>query len=73
MSCLLSSYKKREKMEWSTKCNEAFEQLKGYITKASLLSTSQEGDVLYLYLAVSKWATSAGLVREEAGTQHPVY
>lgn len=47
--------------------------MKEYPTRASLLSTPREGDVLYLYLDVSKWATSSVLVREEEGTQHPVY
>lgn len=26
-----------------------------------------------MYLAISKWATISVLVREEEGTQHPVY
>lgn len=47
--------------------------MKEYPTRASLLSTPREGGVLYLHLAVSKWATSSVLVMEEEGTQHPVY
>lgn len=57
--------RKRRKIEWKTECEEAFEQLKEYPTRASLLSTPKEGDVLYLHLVVSKWATSSMLVREE--------
>ena len=57
-------------MECTSECEEAFGQLKEYLTRAPLLSTPREGDKLYLYLAVSKWATSSVLVREE---EHPVY
>lgn len=40
------------KMEWTAECEEAFQQLKQYLLKALLLSTPQEGDKLYLYLAI---------------------
>ena len=59
-------------MEWTSECEEAFEQLKEYLARAPLLSTPREGDQLFLYLAISKWATSC-LVREEEGKQHPIY
>lgn len=65
--------RKGRKIEWSEECDEAFGQLKEYLTKAPLLSTPREGDLFYLYLAVSKWATSLVLVREEERIQHPVY
>jgi ribonuclease HI len=32
-----------------------------------------EGEILYLYLAVSQTAVSSGLIREESGKQRPVY
>jgi len=38
-----------------------------------LLSRPMEGEILYLYLAVSSSAVSAALVQEEAGVQRPVY
>ena len=60
-------------MEWTSECEEAFGQLKEYLARAPLLSTPREGDQLYLYLAISKWATSSVLVREYEGKQHPVY
>lgn len=41
--------------------------------QALLLLMPREWDVLYLYLAISEWATSAVIVREEAGVQYPVY
>ncbi|XP_052289889.1 uncharacterized protein LOC127899803 [Citrus sinensis] len=70
---LFQTIKKGKKMEWTSECEEAFEQLKEYLTRAPLLSTPREGDQLLLYLAISKWATSSVLVREEEGKQHPVY
>ena len=59
--------KKGKKMEWTSECDEAFGQLKEYLTRAPLLLTPREGNQLFLYLAVSKWATSSVLVREEEG------
>ena len=60
-------------MEWTSECDEAFGQLKEYLARTPLLSTPREGDQLYLYLAVSKWATSSVLVRENKRKQHLVY
>lgn len=65
--------RKGGKMEWSEECEEPFGQLKECLTKAPLLSTPWEGDLFYLYLAVSKWATSSVFVREEERIQHPMY
>jgi hypothetical protein len=38
-----------------------------------LLSRPVEGEILYLYLAVSTSAVSSALVQEDAGIQKPVY
>ena len=47
--------------------------MKKYISSPPLLSPSKLGKELYLYIAVSQAAISAALVREEEGTQRPVY
>ena len=60
-------------MEWTLECEEAFGQLKEYLTRAPLLSTPREGDQLFLYLVVSKWVISSVLVREEEEKQYSVY
>ncbi|XP_024033590.1 uncharacterized protein LOC112095713 [Citrus clementina] len=65
--------KKGRKMKWTPEYEEAFGQLKEYLARAPLLSPPREGDQLFLYLAISKWATSSVLVREDEGKQHPVY
>ena len=50
-----------------------FEELKAYLSSPPLLSPSQPGEELFLYLAVSPAAVSATLVREEEKAQKPVY
>lgn len=47
--------------------------MKQYLLKAPLLSTPRERDKLYLYLVVSKLATSTVMVRKKVEIQHPVY
>uniref|UniRef100_A0A2N9F0D0 Integrase catalytic domain-containing protein n=1 Tax=Fagus sylvatica TaxID=28930 RepID=A0A2N9F0D0_FAGSY len=44
-----------------------------YLTSPPLLSPSQQGETFSLYLAVSPIAVSSALIREEGGTQLPVY
>ena len=54
------------KTEWTLECEEAFQNLKQYLLqRALLLSIPRDGDVLFLYMAVSDHATSSILVREE--------
>ena len=54
-------------------CQKAFEDLKKYLSSLSLLSPSMPGEELYLCIAVSQAAVSAALVRDERGSQRPVY
>ena len=44
-----------------------------YLTSPPLLSLSQQGETFSLYLAVSSIAVSSALIREEGGTQLPMY
>ena len=59
--------------EWTDECQQVFENLKVYLSSPPLLSSSRPGEELYLYLAVSQTAVRATLVREEDGSQRPVY
>ena len=52
---------------------EGIEDLKKYLSTPPLLNPSRPGEELYLYIAVSQAAVSAALVREEEGSQRPVY
>lgn len=63
----------RKSFEWTDECQKAFEELKRYLTSPPLLSPSKLGEELYLYLVVSEAVVSAALVREEDGSQKPVY
>ena len=47
--------------------------MKKYLSSPPLLSPSKPREELYLYLAISQAAVSAALVREEDGSQRPVY
>jgi hypothetical protein len=63
----------RKAFIWTDDCQKAFEELKRYLTSPPLLSPSQQGETLSLYLAVSPTAVSSTLIREDGGTQLPVY
>ncbi|XP_056854988.1 uncharacterized protein LOC130509719 [Raphanus sativus] len=62
-----------KKFLWDEKCEEAFKQLKAYLSEPPILSKPVVGEPLYLYLAVSTAAVSGVLVREEQNEQRPVY
>ena len=55
----------KKSFEWTDECQQAFEELKAYLSAPPLLSPSQPGEELFLYLAVSLAAISAALIREE--------
>ena len=63
----------KQAFTWTNECEEAFQDLKRYLSNPPLLSPSKEGENLYLYLAVSTTAMSAALIQEEAKKQLPVY
>ena len=71
--CLPFFHTMRKSFEWTDECQEAFKDLKKYLSSPPLLSTSKPREELYLYIAVSQAAVSATLVREEEGMQRPVY
>jgi hypothetical protein len=59
----------RKAFMWSEECEEAFGKLKEYLANPPLLSRPTEGEILYLYLAVSPSAVSSALVQEDSGVQ----
>ena len=63
----------RKAFQWSDECEQAFSQLKQYLVSTPLLSRTVQGELLYLYLAVSPLAISAALIREEEWVQKLVY
>ena len=62
-----------KKFEWTAKCEQAFQAIKEHLGRTLLLSKPIDGEKLYMYLAVSREAISAILVREEEKVQWPVY
>ena len=65
--------KDKRKLEWTDECLTAFLNLIEHFHRPTVLSTPNEGEELYLYLAVSSHALSAALVREDNRAQRPVY
>jgi hypothetical protein len=63
----------RKAFQWTKECQKAFEELKVYLSSPPLLSPSQTGEELYLYLAVSASTVSSALIRKEERIQKPVY
>ena len=63
----------KQAFAWTDKCEEAFQELKRYLSNPPLLSPLKEGENLYLSLAVSTTVVSAALIHEEAKKQLPVY
>ncbi|KAF8082287.1 hypothetical protein N665_0837s0002 [Sinapis alba] len=58
---------------WDKKCEEAFTQLKQYLTSTPVLSTPEDGDILSLYIAVSVTTVSSVLIRDDIGEQRPIF
>ena len=63
----------KKSFEWMDKCQQAFKELKAYLSAPPLLRPSQPGEELFLYLAVSPTAVSAAFIREEEKVQKPIY
>ena len=63
----------KKSFEWTNKCQQAFEDLKAYLSFSLLLSPLQLGEELFLYLVVSPVAVSTALVKEEDKVQKPIY
>ncbi|XP_048623567.1 uncharacterized protein LOC106413279 [Brassica napus] len=58
---------------WDEKCEEAFNQLKHYLTTPPVLSKPEAGDTLSLYIAVTSSAVSSVLIREDRGEHKPIF
>ena len=71
--CLPFFYTLKKSFEWTVKCQQAFEDLKVYLSSPPLLSPSKPGEELFLYLAICLAYISVALIREEDGVQKPVY
>ena len=68
-----NSLKGNKRFLWDDKCEQVFRALKEYLGKPPLLSKPVKDEPLFLYLAVSEYAVSRALIREEEKVQWPVY
>ncbi|XP_030936254.1 uncharacterized protein LOC115961406 [Quercus lobata] len=59
--------------EWNEECATAFQQLKEYLAQPPIMSSPKADEVLFAYIAVAPHAVSLVLIREDNGTQRPVY
>ena len=59
--------------EWTEECALTFQQLKEYLTRQLIMSSPDADEVLFAYLAIASHAVSLVLIREDNGTQRPVY
>ncbi|XP_004308264.1 PREDICTED: uncharacterized protein LOC101303566 [Fragaria vesca subsp. vesca] len=62
-----------ENVAWGPEHDDAFNNIKAYLVVVPLLSKHVQGEVLYLYLAVSATTINAALTRHEHDNQLPVY
>jgi len=61
------------KFEWTDECETTLKHLKSALSQTPILSRPEEGEILYLYLAVSSEAVSAVLIKETSEEQKPTY
>ena len=59
--------------DWTEECALAFQQLKKYLARLPIMSSPDADEVLFAYIAVAPHAVSLVLIREDNGTQRPVY
>ena len=58
---------------WDDQCDEAFTNLKAYLSSPPLLVSPKTGEKLYLYLATSEETLAAVLIKETLKGQLPIY
>ncbi|CAL2266282.1 unnamed protein product [Prunus armeniaca] len=63
----------KRSITWIAKCDNAFTQLKEYMSKAPLLSIPEPSDILTIYLSVSTMVVSSMLIRPHEGAEHSVH
>ena len=63
----------KKSFKWTTECQQAFEDLKAYLSSPPLLSPSKPGEELFLYFAISPATVNEALVKEKDKVQKPMY
>ncbi|CAA0826502.1 Unknown protein, partial [Striga hermonthica] len=65
--------KKKKPFEWTTECQNAFDNIKEVLSRLPTLQKPLPDEPLYLYLGVSDVAVSAVLIRQDGLQQFPIY
>ena len=64
--------KKWKGFQWSEEREKAFQDLKEYLVRASMLTAPERSEDLFMHLSVSEHAVNAVLLRDQ-GVQQPIY
>ena len=64
---------KWKEFEWTDECVVAFQQLKQYLSRPPIMSSSVVDEVLFAYIVIAFYAISFVLIRVDSGIQRPVY
>ena len=59
--------------EWTEESVLAFQQLKEYLSRPPIMSSLEEDEVLFAYIAVASHVVSLVLIQVDSGVQRPVY
>jgi hypothetical protein len=70
---LFKLLRKESAFEWTEECEQALQHLKNALSEPPVLSRPNDGEVLFLYIAVASEAVSAVLIRETTEGQKPIY
>ena len=64
---------KWKRFEWTEECSSAFQQLKEYLSRPSIMSKPEQEEVLFAYIAIVSHTVSLVLVRNDDGVQRSFY
>ena len=64
---------KWKRFEWTEECSSAFQQLKEYLSRPSIMSKPDQEEVLFAYIAIFSHTVSLVLVWNDDGVQRPFY
>ncbi|CAA0832558.1 Unknown protein, partial [Striga hermonthica] len=64
---------KKKTFQWGDEAQMEFDKLKEFLSEFPLLTKTEPGDELVLYISVGTFSLSSILLRESAGAQHPIY
>ena len=59
--------------EWTKDCAKAFQHLKDYLARSSVMSSPEPDEVFFTYIVVASYAVSLVLIRVDNGVQRPMY